>query len=126
MSVVLDAGGLLALESGDRALLALLKKERLAGRTARTHGGVIGQAWRGGTGRQANLARALRFIDTIALDEDLGRRAGSLLAASKTADVIDAAVVLITDIADRIITSDPDDIEHLARAAGADVEIVPV
>ncbi|HCB03020.1 MAG TPA: hypothetical protein DEQ43_01980 [Nocardioides bacterium] len=126
MTVVLDAGGLLALEAGDRRLLAHLKGERLAGRTACTHGGVVGQVWRGGSGRQAPLAHALRHVATIPLDDALGRRAGSLLATSRTSDVIDAAVVLIADTADRIFTSDPDDIEHLARAAGADVEIVAI
>lgn len=126
MTVVLDAGGLLALEAGDRALLAILKRERLAGRIARTHGGVIGQVWRGGSGRQARLAQSLRYVDTASLDEALGRRSGTLLAVSGTSDVIDAAVVLIANTADRIFTSDPDDIEHLARVAGADVEIVPV
>jgi len=65
-------------------------------------------------------------VATIPLDDALGRRAGSLLATSRTSDVIDAAVVLIADTADRIFTSDPDDIEHLARAAGADVEIVAI
>lgn len=126
MTVVLDAGGLLAIESGNRNLLVLLKKERLAGRAPRTHGGVIGQVWRVGSGRQAILAKALKLLDIAPLDAELGRNAGSLLAVSGTADVIDAAVVLIANTADRIFTSDPDDIEHLARAVGADVEIITV
>ena len=38
-----------------------------------THGGVVGQVWRGGGARQALLARALDGIDVRAMDEQLGR-----------------------------------------------------
>lgn len=126
MTVVLDAGALLAIETGDRRRLARLKEQWLAGRVAVTHGGVIGQVWRGAGPRQALLARALDFVEVVPLDASLGREAGVLLAASRTSDVIDAAVVLIAQPGDEIHTSDPDDIEHLARAVGADVEIITV
>jgi hypothetical protein len=106
--------------------LARLKEQRLVGHVAVTHGGVIGQVWRGGAGRRALWARALEAVDVVAIDEDLGRRVGTLLATSGTTDVIDAAVVLLARAGDEIHTSDPSDIEHLARAAGADVEIVPI
>jgi len=126
MSIVLDSGALLAVEAGDRQRMARIKSEWLAGRVVVTHGGVIGQVWRGAGPRQALLSRALQFVETVALDEELGRRAGALLAESGTSDVIDAAVVLLVGSGDEIHTSDPDDLEILARAAGADVEIVPV
>jgi len=38
--------------------------------------------------------------------------------------VIDAALVLLADDGDRVITSDPDDLAPLARAADVDVELV--
>jgi hypothetical protein len=38
--------------------------------------------------------------------------------------VIDAALVLLAEDGDRIITSDPEDIAPLARAADLDVELV--
>jgi len=82
--------------------------------------------WRGGSGRQANLARALRGVDVRALDDELGRRAGVLLAAAGADDVIDATVVLLARDGDEIITSDPIDLRHLALAAGLDVELIPV
>jgi hypothetical protein len=41
--------------------------------TPLTHGGVVGQVWRGGTGRQAPLARLLPGIEVAALDATLGR-----------------------------------------------------
>ena len=126
MSVVLDAGALMAVERGDRELIALIKRERLAGRAPLTHGGVIGQAWRGGGGRQANLARLLPGVEVRALDDDLGRRAGVLLGLSGTADVIDAAVVLLAIDGDDIVSSDVPDLSPLAQAARLHVELIPV
>ncbi len=66
MTIVLDAGALLAIETGDRRRLARLKEQWLAGRVAVTHGGVIGQVWRGAGPRQALLARALDFVEVVA------------------------------------------------------------
>lgn len=126
MSLVLDAGGLLAVERRDRDVVALIKHERLAGRAPVTHGGVVGQVWRGGRGRQALLARLLPAIEIEPLDDDLGRRAGVLLGAAQASDVIDAAVVLLAGNDDEILTSDPEDLVALARAAGTHLELIPV
>ena len=57
--LVLDAGAFVAVERGDREVVALVKRERLAGRPPVTSGGVVAQVWRGGRGRQAELARLL-------------------------------------------------------------------
>ena len=126
MSLVLDAGALVAVERADREIIALIKKELLAGRTPRTHGGVVGQVWRGGSGRQANLVRLLPALETGALDDALGRRAGVLLGRTRMTDVIDAAVVLLASDGDFILTSDPDGLVPLAASAGLHVDIVPV
>jgi hypothetical protein len=91
-----------------------------------THGGVVGQAWRGRGPKQALLAKALSAIDVRPLDERLGRGAGELLALARRRDVIDAALVLLARDGDHIATSDPDDIEQLARASGCHVEIIQV
>ena len=126
MSLVLDAGGLIAIERADRDVLALLKREFLAGRVPVTHGGVLGQVWRGGAGRQANLARIAASIEVVPLDAALGRRAGDLLGRAKASDVIDAAVVLLAVDGDLLLTSDPDDLSSLAEAADIHVDLVPV
>lgn len=126
MSIVLDAGALVAVERGDRAMIALIRGERDEGRAPLTHGGVIGQVWRGGRGRQAGLARALRGIDVRAIDEELGRRAGVLLARSGLSDVIDAGVVLIAEDGDEIFTADTADLRDLALAAGKSVDLVQI
>lgn len=101
-----------------------LKAALLAGSVPLSHGGIVGQAWRGGGPRQARLARALAGIDVRPLDERLGRLAGELLADTGKHDVIDAALVLLTDDGDDIVTSDPEDIEPLAAAAGRHVELL--
>jgi hypothetical protein len=124
--LILDAGALIAVERADRDTVALIKWELLSGRVPVTHGGVVGRVWRGGAGRQASLARLLRGCDVVALDETLGRSAGQLLARAGTSDVIDAAVVLLGDDGDTIVTSDPEDLAALAVAAGLQADLVPV
>jgi hypothetical protein len=124
VTLVLDSGALIALERNDRAMWRRLKASQLRNEVPLSHGGAVGQAWRGHGPRQALLARALASIDVRHLDESLGRAAGELLAASRRYDVIDAALVLLASDGDYIVTSDPDDLEPLARAAGRHVEIV--
>ena len=126
MSLVLDAGALLAIERADRDTIALLKRELLAGRIPMTHGGVVGQVWRGGSRRQVNLARLLPALRVVAIDDGLGRRAGVLLGRARRADVIDAAVILLAADGDMILTSDVRDLRPLAAAAGLDIDLVPV
>jgi len=122
---IYDTGALLALERSDRAAWARLKASVAAQDPPRTHGGVVGQAWRGGS-RQARLAVALRGVIVEPLDDRAGRRVGELMAATGTADVIDAAVAQLAVDGDRIYTSDPDDLAVLASTLGHHVDIVPV
>lgn len=124
MTLVLDSGALIALERNDRAMWRRLKAAQLAGQIPVCHGGVVGQAWRGRGPRQTLLVKALAAIETRPLDETLGRAAGELLAAARRRDVIDAALVLLARDGDHIVTSDPNDIEPLARASGRHVEII--
>lgn len=124
MKLVLDSGALLALERNDRPMWRRFKAELLAGSIPATHGGIVGRAWRGRGSRQALLAKALAGVDIRPLDQALGRSAGELLAAARGADVIDAALVLLAENGDHIVTSDPEDIERLAMSAGCHVEIV--
>ena len=106
-------------------LAALLKRELLARRRPRTHGGVVGQIWRAGA-RQARVARLLQAIEVVSLDLELGRRAGLLLGRTRQADVVDSALILLASDGDWIVTSDPDDLVPLAEGAGLHVEILPV
>lgn len=123
MTDVLDAGALIAADRDDRAMWTRLKAA--ADDAPLTHGGVVGQVWRAGSG-QARLARLLSGVDVRPLTDDLGRASGVLLGATGTADVIDAAVVLLAADGDVIYTSDPDDIARLAAERDLHVEVVPV
>ncbi len=126
MSLILDAGAFIAVERGDRDIVALVKRERLAERSPLTHGGVVAQIWRGGTGRQVEVARLLVGVDVKPLDDGLGKRAGVLLGRSGGTDAIDSALVCLASDGDELLTSDPADLRDLARAAGVHVDLVPV
>ncbi|MXZ67483.1 MAG: PIN domain-containing protein [Acidimicrobiia bacterium] len=126
MSMILDAGALVALERDDRAMWRRLKAALLSGNPPITHGGVIAQVWRGGSGHQARLARALQAVETVPLDEELGRRAGVLLARSRLIDAIDAALAAMAAHGDQIITSDPHDLAALVAVTSRRIDVVPV
>lgn len=123
MTLVLDAGAFIAVERADRRVMALLAREHRAGRAPITHGGVVGQVWRGAA-RQARVGRLLAGVAVTPLDEELGRAAGVLLARAGASDVIDAALVLLATDGDEILTSDPDDIVTLALASGVHADVV--
>jgi len=123
MSLVLDSGALVALERNERAMWVRLKAAQSAGDLPLTHAGVLGQVWRGGA-RQARLAQALDGIDIRPLDEQLGRAAGRLLAASGLADVIDACVAVLAADGDEIVTLDQGDLGRLVAALGRHVELI--
>ena len=124
--LLLDAGAFLAVERHDRDVIALIKSELIANRAPKTHGGIVAQVWRGGAGRQAQLARLLPGVDVVPLDAELGRSAGMLLKAAHAVDAIDAALVALASDGDDILTSDVDDLRSLAAAAGVQVELITV
>jgi hypothetical protein len=123
VSLVLDTGALVALERNERQMWVRLKAAQLGGELPVTHAGVLGQVWRGGP-RQARLSHALAGVDVRPLDEQTGRTAGELLGAAGLSDVIDAAVVLLTQDGDELVTSDHDDLELLANAAGRHIDLI--
>ena len=82
MSLVLDAGALIALERGERASWVRLKAAHVRGEVPLTNAAVLGQVWRSGP-RQARLSQALAGMDVRPIDEDLGRAAGVLLGAAR-------------------------------------------
>jgi hypothetical protein len=123
MTLVLDSAALISLDRNERAMWVRLKACELAGELPLTHGGVVGQVWRGGP-RQARLAQAIVGIDVRPLDEELGRAAGVLLGRVGETDVIDAAVVLLAHDGDDIVTSDQADLEPMVVATGRHVELI--
>jgi hypothetical protein len=123
MSLVFDAGALIALERDERDSWVRLKAAHIRSEVPLTNAAVLGQVWRGGQ-RQARLSQALAGIDIRPLDEGLGRAAGELLGATRRSDVIDASIVLVARDGDEIVTSDPEDLRPLAVASGIHVELV--
>ena len=122
--LVLDAGALIALDRGDKRMIALLHRALAQGRSFRVPVGVVGQAWRDGR-RQVTLARFLRSeeVEIVPLDEQLARACGELCGATNSTDVIDASVVILArERRDPIATSDPNDLRRLYPAG----QIIPV
>ena len=115
MALVLDAGGLIAIDRQDRAVGAMLRVVQQERLPVRTSAAVVAQVWRSGA-RQANLARVLAGVDTVPLDSRIGRSVGEVLARSRTADVVDGHLGLIVAADDVVLTSDPDDIKKILRA----------
>jgi hypothetical protein len=117
--IVLDAGALIALDRGDKRMIALLQRALVQRRAFRVPAGVVGQVWRDGRA-QVTLARFLRSeeVAIVPLDEQLARSCGELCGATNSPDVIDASVVIIArELRDPIVTSDPNDLRRLDPAA---------
>ena len=123
-ALVLDAGALVAVDRGDRPMMARLAVAQQHGLELRSNAMVVAQVWRDRQGRQASLARLLRAVDVRAISHEDGRQAGVLLGQAGTTDPVDATVVLLARPGDRILTSDPDDLTRLASAAGNSAVIV--
>lgn len=117
--IVLDTGALIALERGDKRMIALLHRAMLQGRAFRVPAGVVGQAWRNGR-VQVTLARFLRSdeVEIVPLDEQLARACGELCGATHSPDVVDASVVILArQRRHPIVTSNPHDLRRLDPAA---------
>jgi hypothetical protein len=117
--ITLDTGALIALDRGDKRMIALLHQALLQGCAFRVPSGVVGQAWRDGR-VQVTLARFLRSdeVEIIPLDDHLARSCGELCCAANTSDIIDASVVILArERRDPIVTSDPHDLRRLDAAA---------
>jgi len=117
MAVVLDAGGLIAVDRVDRKVGAILRVAQQENIPVRTSAAVVAQVWRSGS-RQANLARVLTGIDVAALNVQAGRSVGEVLALSQSADVVDGHLGFIVRSGDTVLTSDTNDIKKILRARG--------
>ena len=115
MSLTLDAGALIAVERGDRRVVAILTRAVQRKLVLAVPTGVIAQVWRDGR-KQATLARLLasRSLEIVPLDDSAARAAGQLCGVRGTSDVIDASVVLCARARGHgVLTSDPDDLARL-------------
>jgi hypothetical protein len=125
MSLILDAGALIAIDRGDRRVGAMLRVAWEAGLSVRTSATVVGQVWRGGA-KQTLLARALMGVAIRDFDDRAARRVGALLGVTGASDVVDAHVVLDATPEDRVLTSDVEDIRRALDGLGVRAEVVRV
>jgi hypothetical protein len=95
VTLVLDAGALIAVERGDRETAALIEVGRQDGHEVIVPAGAVAQIWRNGS-RQARVARLLdaNEVSVEPLTDAAARAAGMLCGASETSDVVDASVVI--------------------------------
>jgi predicted nucleic acid-binding protein len=116
--ITLDAGALIALDRNDRRVLALVEHATKTGGRITIPASALAQAIRA-PGRQARLARLARqpSTDVVPLDRRDATAVGILLAASRTADIADAHVVICAQRAGQAVaTSDPGDLLRLDPA----------
>lgn len=125
MSYVIDAGAFVAVERDDAYVISMLEVARRDKVPLLTSAAVVAQVWRQGM-RQAKLARALAGVRIRPLDDVVGRKAGELLGANKSSDVVDAHVALLATKDDSVLTSDPRDLKRLLETRGVQATIVPV
>ena len=113
--VTFDAGGLIALDRGDRRVLALLARAAQRGMRVTIPATALAQAIRN-PARQARISRLIRQpgTDLAALDGPAATATGLLLARSRTSDIVDAHVVICARKAQQIIvTSDAGDLRRI-------------
>ena len=110
-----DAGGLIALDRNDRRIIVLLARASQTSAPITVPATALAQAIRRPE-RQVRLARLIRQPTTtvVPLDRVDASNVGRLLAASRTADIVDAHVVICGKrTGQRIVTSDAPDLRGL-------------
>jgi hypothetical protein len=121
--IVYDTGVLIAAERGERRVWAEHRVRLEAGTVPCVPSPVIAQASH--SPRQVQMRRLLRGCEVVAFTGADAHRAGALLAKSRTADVVDAAVVaLAIERGADIQTGDADDVRRLLQAARAKLAIL--
>ena len=122
-TVVYDAAVLVAADRNDRLAWAEHKARLELGVVPLVPAPVVAQVSR--SPQQAQLRRFLTGCVVVPLGERDAHEAGRLLGKTRTADVVDAAVV-VTALRQKavILTSDPDDMERLIRASGHEIAVV--
>lgn len=116
--ILFDAGAVIAIDRGDRALWTVAKATIMQGGDVYIPSTVVAQVWRGARS-QARVSRIFE-ISVIAPFDPLARRVGELCGKAKRTDICDAHVALVASIqdVDAVYTSDPGDIKHLLEAVG--------
>lgn len=125
MSVVYDAGVLVAADRDDREVWADHRARLEAGLVPVTTAPVVAQVSR--SPHQVQLRRFLRGCEMAAFTPEEAHRVGGLLAKAGTSDVVDAHVVLIASGSRSTVrTSDEADLEQVSNILPQPVDVQPV
>ncbi|MFF8192411.1 twitching motility protein PilT [Streptomyces bobili] len=113
-----DAGALIAIDNNDRHMWARHSLALEDGRDIHVPAVVVSQAWRDSR-RQVRLGKFLEGCRVAPVGLETAKAAGILCGKARTADIVDATVVVMAASLGAIIwTSDPDDIRDLINAQG--------
>lgn len=113
MTTLYDTGVLIAADRNERAVWADHRARLEVGVVPITTAPVVAQASR--SPRQARLRIFLNGCDVVAFDPAEAHEVGALLAKAGTSDVVDAHVAVVAaKRGSTVVTSDPDDLRHLA------------
>ena len=115
MSVVYDAGALIAAERSDRAVWADHRVRLELGVVPVTTSPVVAQVSR--SGRQAQLRRFLRGCEVVGFEADEGHAVGDLAGRAAATDVVDVHLVAVAHRRGLgVLTSDEDDLRPIVAA----------
>lgn len=122
MSVVYDAGVLVAAQRDDREVWADHRVRLELGTVPSTTAPVVAQVSR--SVRQVQLRRFLRGCNVVAFSAEQSHEVGELLGRARSSDVVDAHVVVTAAAAgSTVITSDPGDLRTLSENLSGSIRI---
>jgi hypothetical protein len=122
--LTLDSGALIAAEKQDRHFWTIWEEALERAVLMTVPAPVVAQVWRGS---RPMIARLLQACQVEGMDEAGAKKVGELLAKSRTADIVDAVVVLgAAARRDAVLTSDPEDMLRLAGALRTKVRVIEI
>jgi predicted nucleic acid-binding protein len=125
MSVIYDAGVLVAAERNDRRVWADHRMRLEVGSIPTTTAPVVAQVSR--SHRQVQLRLLLRGCRIVAFAPGQAHEVGALLAKAGTSDVVDGHVALTASRkGSTVVTSNPDDLRQLSGQLPRRVRIVRI
>lgn len=125
MSVVYDAGLLVAADRDDRDVWADHRARLEVGVVPVTTAPVVAQVSR--SPRQVQLRRFLRGCDIVGFTSEETHEVGALLSRAEASDVVDAHAVLVASRArSTVLTSDEQDLQRLSDCLPQPIVVKPL
>jgi hypothetical protein len=125
MSVVYDAGLLVAADRNDREVWADHRARLEVGVVPVSTAPVVAQVSR--SPRQVQLRRFLRGCDIVGFTREEPHEVGALLSQTGTSDVVDAHVVLTASRGrSTVLTSDKQDLQRLSDCLLQPIVVQPI